>query len=274
MNVQLSLSAKQLTSLKKGRAVRISEKHLGGANPVNLVVSQETYNRLSRVSQSKGMDLTLSPSELHATMSGSGVNRRNKADRWTDYLGSTYKSVGTAIKPFAQPITQAISQGVVHQVDMQLNPTGEYIDQAGDASEILIPFMQQTPAPPPSSDGQNLDFTARANVQAVQYNSYQPFAPPPPPVQPTLGYTPATIPAPSTTRHTLPSTETPTSSPSTLVKRGGGGYLQGRGNVDAIGARFSRGHPAKFSSYNESFLQQPPLVYKDAARLYGSGLEL
>ena len=96
MNVQLSLSGKQQTSLKKGRAVRISEKNLGAANAVNLVVSQETYNRLSRVSQSKGMDLTLSPSELHATMSGGAVNRRNKADRWTDYLGSTYKSVGTA----------------------------------------------------------------------------------------------------------------------------------------------------------------------------------
>ena len=275
MDVQMNLSAKQLASLKKGRKIRISKKHLMGGG-VNLVVHPETFNRLTHcVEHNKGMDFTMSPSELHATMSGGAVNRLNKANRWTDYLGSTYKSVGQAIKPFAQPITQAVSQGVVHQIDMQLNPTGEYIDQAGDASEILKPFMQQTPAPAPSytspsSDGQNLNFTAAANAQAVQYNAYQPFAPPPLPPAPTLGYVPATIPAPTSTRHTLPSIETPTSS--NIVRRGG--YLPGRGAIDHIGAAFSRGHPARFSSYNESFLQQLPLVYKDAARLYGSGLEL
>ena len=272
MNVEMNLSAKQLASLKKGRKIRIAKKHLMGGG-VNLVVHPETYNRLTKcVEHNKGMDFTLSPSELHASIQGRGVSRIKKAGLWTDYLGSTYKSVGTAIKPFAQPITQAVSQGVVHQIDMQLNPTGEYIDQAGDASEILKPFMQQTPtpAPSPSSDGQNINFTAAANAQAVQYNAYQPFAPPPLPPAPTLGYTPVTMQEPASTRHTLPSSVTPTSS--NLVRRGG--FLPGRGAIEHIGAPFTRGPPARFSSYNESFLQQLPLVYKDAARLYGSGLEL
>ena len=272
MDVQMNLSAKQLASLKKGRKIRIAKRHLMGGG-VNLVVHPETFNRLTKcVEHNKGMDFTMSPSELHATMSGGAVNRLNKANRWTDYLGSTYKSVGQAVKPFAQPITAAISDGTVHQINMQLNPTDEYFGDAQQASELLRPFMQQTPAPPApiSNDGQNLNFTAVANAQAVQYNAYQPFAPSPAPIAPTLGFVPATIQEPASTRHTLPSSVTPTSS--NIVRRGG--YLPGRGAIEHIGAPFTRGHPARFSSYNESFLQQLPLVYKDAARLYGSGLEL
>jgi hypothetical protein len=94
------------------------------------------------------------------------------------------------------------------------------------------------------------EYLARAHLEAVMRNTYQPFRPPPRYTQPTIG----TV--------TLPS-----------MPFQGRGFLHHRGHVSAIGAPIHPHHPNRRSDpYSEGmFTSQLPLPYKDARHLAHGG---
>ena len=138
MEVRMELSPKQMASIKKGRKVRVSKKHMSGSG-IALIVRPETFNRMNRsFALDRGIDLSLDPEELQATMKGGKINFLNKAKRWTGFIGDTLN--GIAQSEFIKPILQAGTQRAVAAV----NPQSAGMDMFKQATDLIRPSQAQS----------------------------------------------------------------------------------------------------------------------------------
>ena len=268
MEVRLALSPKQHSSLRLGRKVRIAVKHLHGSG-IPYIVHPATYDRIAHAfDRSKGVDLALDPSEVHASGSGLTGNLR-RAGKVLHFIGDEIiQPVATFIAPVAKPIIGALTNLGVSKIDNMTDPSAKYLNVAERAADIFQEF--QHPAAPDAS-GQTTNYLAKANAAAVIANSFQPFAAPaaPLPLTPPVGtYTPVV----GTRSH-------PVASAAPTGRRGGKLYLGnvGRhvhgGALGAVNAPIDIRKIVRSELHSVGFMQQLPQVFKDSARI-GAGMFL
>ena len=267
MEVRLALSPKQHSALRLGRKVRIAVKHLHGSG-IPYIVHPATYDRIAHAfDRSKGVDLALDPTEIHAS-GGSLTNKLKRAGKVLNFIGNEIiQPVATFVAPVANPIFGALTNLGVSKIDNMRDPSAKYLNVAERAADIFQEFKH--PAAPDAS-GQTTNYLAKANAAAVIANSFQPFAAPaaPLPLTPPVGtYTVGTR------SHPVASTST------TTGRRGGKLYL---GNVHkhvhgnglgAVGAPIDVRKIIRSELHSVGFMQQLPQVFKDSARI-GAGVFL
>jgi len=273
MEVRLALSPKQHASLRLGRKVRINTGHLHGSG-MQYIVRPATYDRIAHAfDRNKGVDLALSPDEVHASISGGKVSfddHLKNAAKVSRYIGSVFKPLNKNLKP----VKEAMTDAAVAQIEMNYNPSDYYLDSAEQLSGIVHPYIEPYISPAGSSQGvdtsgQTTDYIAKANMANVVANAYNPVAAPPPPPPPPVG---------TSFRGATPSVATGRS-----FHSGAGlylghigrhrGHIHGHG-IGAVGARHIDVRKIiKSEPHAVGFLQQIPQVYKDSVRI-GAGFEL
>jgi len=296
MEVRLALSPKQHSSLRLGRKVRISTKHLHESG-MPYTVRPETYDKIARAfDRSKGIDLALDPSEIHAS-GGSLMNKLKHGAEVLHFIGNEIiQPIATFIAPVAKPIISAGTDAAVATIEKQYNPGKYYGDQAERYVGMLDghPASSASYAGPSASpaikafahsmeaaknhwkqSGQVVDYVAASNAANVVANAYTPYAaPPPPPPAPVGTVTPT---------YRRGSAAPVASSSGRSFHSGAGLYLghvgKHRGHIhghglSAVNARhidvmkIVRSEP-----HAVGFMQQLPIVFKDSARI-GAGLYL
>jgi hypothetical protein len=266
MEVRLALSPKQHSALRLGRKVRIAVKHLHGSG-VPYIVRPETYDRIAHAfERSKGVDLALEPSEIHAS-GGSLTNKLKRGAKVLKFIGEEiYQPIAKAVAPVAKPIIGALTQLGVSKIDNMRDPSARYLNVAEKSVDIFNQFKH--PAGPDAS-GQTTDYLAKANAAAVIANAFTPFAAPAAPAAPpSVGTYTAPVPYVSPRGH-------PVSTVST-GRRGGKlylGHVHGNG-LGAVGAPpIDVRKIIRSELHAVGFLQQLPIVFKDSARI-GAGVVL
>ena len=263
MEVRLALSPKQHSALRLGRKVRIAVKHLHGSG-IPYIVHPATYDRITHAfDRNKGVDLALSPSEVHAS-GGSLVNKLKRAGKVLHFIGNEIiQPVATFVAPVAKPIFSALTNLGVSKINNAADPSAKYLNVAEKAADIFQEF--QHPAAPDAS-GQTTNYLAKANAAAVIANSFTPFAAPAAPVAPP--------PVGTTEPVYVSSRGHPVSG-----RRGGGLYLghvhkhvHGNG-LGAVNAPIDIRKIIRSEPHAVGFLQQLPQVFKDSARI-GAGFRL
>ena len=276
MELKLRLSPKQHASLRLGRKVRINTGHLHGSG-ISYIVRPATYDRIAHAfDRSKGVDLALDPSEVHASISGGKVSfddHLKNAAKVSRYIGSVFKPLNKNLKP----VKEAMTEAAVAQIEMAYNPSDYYLDGAQQFSDIVQPYIEPYISPAGSSQGvdtsgQTTDYIAKANVANVVANAYNPVAAPPPPPPPPVGTT-------RSFRTAAPSATTMGRS----FHSGAGlylghvgkhrGHIHGHG-IGAVNARHIDVRKiVRSEPHSVGFLQQIPQVYKDSVRI-GAGFSL
>ena len=270
MEVRLALSKKQHTSLRRGRKVRVSHKHMDGSG-ARYVVHPRTHEKLRRAFEHEcGCDLQLEPAEIEASMHGGSLgNKLKQGQKVLDFMGKTYKAVAHEVAPVTRPIFDALSQAAVTKINNAANPTAQYTTAASQAADVLNGILNK-PATQPVAEGQTIDYVGQAAAAAAIANSFNPYRAPEPPLAPAAFIGTYTAPAAPTL---LPGFHTAASE---AMYGEGFRHLIGRGQVHAPTKLFHRQHAALVSDpYSVSFMQQLPGVFKDSARLAaGRGLVL
>ena len=239
-------------------------KHLHGSG-VPYIVRPETYDRIAHAfERSKGVDLALEPSEIHAS-GGSLTNKLKRAGKVLHFIGDEIiQPIATFVKPVAKPIIGALTQLGVSKIDNMRDPSARYLNVAERSVDIFNQFKH--PAGPDAS-GQTTDYLAKANAAAVLANAFTPFAAPAAPIAPPQVGT--TVPYVSSRGHPV-STST--------GRRGGKLYLGHVGHahggaLGAVGAPLDVRKIIRSELHSVGFMQQLPLVFKDSARI-GAGVVL
>ena len=270
MEVKLKLSPKQQSAILLGRKVRINAAHIHGSGfPYKL--SPDKVDKMRRAfNKYKGIDLTLDPSEIHASISGGKVpfdDHLKNASKVSKYIGQVFKPLNKNLKP----VKEAMTEAAVAQIEMAYNPSDYYLDSAAQVMDIAQPLISQggfTPIEPHDSE----EYVQTVNAVNAQSNSFQPFAPPIYEA-PTIGTRTSGV----SLRGTKSSA--PTSGRS-FHAAGGNLYLGKVGRLfegEGFGApnkKMSHLHPAlKYAPENENFMSQIPQTYKDLRRI-GAGFSL
>ena len=268
MEVKLKLSPKQQSAILLGRKVRINAAHIHGSGfPYKLSLDKVDKTRRA-FEKYKGIDLTLDPSEIHASISGGKVSfddHLKNASKVSKYIGQVFKPLNKNLKP----VKEAMTEAAVAQIEMQYNPSDYYLDSAAQAFEIAQPLISQGGFTPTTSNA-SPEYVEAVNAVNAQSNSFQPFAPPiyeaPALGTPTSGVS---------LRGTKSSA--PTTSGRSFHAAGGNLYLGKVGRLfegEGFGApnkKMSHLHPAlKYAPENENFMSQIPQTYKDLRQI-GAG---